>query len=142
MPRELPLFAYGTLLSGSLVPEIGRLLRRRVTSLGPARLRGRLHDQGGYPGLVCAPPGGGWVSGEMLELEDPLDTLARLDRYEGFDPARAHAGEYVRVIRRVESNGAEHAAWVYLLNTDRVRPGPRIAAGDWRRYRQRRAKAG
>jgi gamma-glutamylcyclotransferase (GGCT)/AIG2-like uncharacterized protein YtfP len=116
MPRELPLFAYGTLLSGSLVPEIGRLLRRRVTSLGPARLRGRLHDQGGYPGLVCAPPGGGWVSGEMLELEDPLDTLARLDRYEGFDPARAHAGEYVRVIRRVESNGglpAQHRPGAY-----------------------------
>jgi gamma-glutamylcyclotransferase (GGCT)/AIG2-like uncharacterized protein YtfP len=136
MPAELPLFAYGTLLTGALDPAIDRLLARDAVSLGPARLRGRLHDQGGYPGLVDTPAAGGWVRGELLDLADPPRTLATLDRYEGFDPTHPKAGEFIRTIRRVESAGAASDAWVYLLNVRRVRPGPRIVGGDWRRYRR------
>ncbi len=133
MTADLPLFAYGTLLTGALDPAIDRLLACGVTRLGEARLRGRLHDQGGYPGLVEA--NGGWVHGKLLRLTKPV--LATLDRYEGFDPARPQAGEFVRVMRRVEVADESIDAWVYLLNTRRARPGPRIVGGDWRRYRNR-----
>ena len=136
MEAELPLFAYGTLLTGALDPALDRLLARGATRLGKARLRGRLHDQGGYPGLVNDPAAGGWVRGELLALADPARTLVALDRYEGFDPARPQAGEFVRVMRRVEFAGTGCDAWVYLLNVRRVRPGPRIVGGDWRRYRR------
>ena len=137
MPAELPLFAYGTLLTGALDPAIDRLLARGIARLGEARLRGRLHDQGDYPGLVDGPAADGWVRGELLTLADPPRTLTTLDRYEGFDPARPQAGEFVRAIRPVEYAGAVRDAWVYLLNARRVRPGPRIVGGDWRRFRGR-----
>ena len=136
MPAELPLFAYGTLLTGALDPAIDRLLARDAMSLGPARLRGWLHDQGGYPGLVLAD--GGPVRGELLAFGDLAGALALLDRYEAFDPRRPHAGEYIRAVGQVDAGGAPTDAWVYLLNVRRVRPGPRIVGGDWRRYLHRR----
>lgn len=129
---DLPLFAYGTLLTGALDPAIDRLL---VRQLGTARLRGRLHDQGGYPGLLCGPTNGGWVHGVLFALDEPARTLARLDRYEGYDTTRPQAGEFIRVMRRVVTADAPRDAWVYLLNPRRSRPGPRITGGDWRRYR-------
>jgi len=132
---DLPLFAYGTLLTGALELAVKRLLARQARKLGVARLHGRLHDQGGYPGLVCGPATGAWARGELLALADPARMLATLDRYEGFDPARPQAGEFVRTIRRVERAGGTCEVWVYLLNVRRVRPGPRIVGGDWRRYR-------
>ncbi len=140
MPAERPLFAYGTLLTGALDPGVDRRLARDARRLGPARMRGRLHDQGGYPGLL---DGDGWVAGALLCLDAASATLALLDRYEGFDPARPAAGEFVRVTRPVFAQPSETAveAWVYLLNPARVRPGRRIAGGDWRRYRQRRPAA-
>ena len=131
--EALPLFAYGTLLTGALDPAIRRLLEHATQRLGPARVRGRLHDQGGYPGLLLG--GSGWVHGELLTLADPERALALLDRYEGFDPARPRAGEYLRVTVSVERlpDGAAQPARTYLLNPARGRPGPRIPGGDWTR---------
>ena len=133
MPAELPLFAYGTLLTGALDPAIDRLLARDAVSLGPARLRGRLHDQGGYPGMLET--GHGWIQGELLEFANPSRALAQLDHYEGYNPGRPRAGDFIRELRQVETGSVMRDAWVYVLNTHRVRPGPRISDGNWRRYR-------
>ena len=129
----LPLFAYGTLLTGALDPTVRRLVAHHTVRLGPARIHGRLHDQGGYPGLLLG--GSGWVHGELLGLADPERALVLLDRYEGFDSARPLAGEYLRVTVSVERlpDGATQPVWTYLLNPSRARPGPRIPCGDWTR---------
>lgn len=135
MADDLPLFAYGTLLTGARDPGIRRLVARATRRLGPARVRGRLHDQGGYPGLVGTGSETCWVRGVLLELVGRGHALRLLDGYEGFDPSRPNAGEYVRVALPVERlPGYETVtAWTYLLNIRRVRPGPRIVGGDWRR---------
>ncbi|MBM3865165.1 MAG: gamma-glutamylcyclotransferase [Verrucomicrobia bacterium] len=73
------LFVYGTLQRGRV--NHGQLAGQRY--LGPARtVPGfRLHDLGGYPGLVPHPATPIGVTGEVWAVE--AAALARLDAFEG-----------------------------------------------------------
>ncbi|MBM3843867.1 MAG: gamma-glutamylcyclotransferase [Verrucomicrobia bacterium] len=72
------LFVYGTLQRGRV--NHGQLADQRF--VGPARtVPGfRLHDLGGYPGLVPHPATPAGVTGEVWAVEEPA--LARLDAFE------------------------------------------------------------
>lgn len=73
------LFVYGSLMEGFFNYE--KIFLGKVLSRTPARVRGLLYHQTrkGYPAMI---PGGGWVKGELLELEDFPRLLAASDGIE------------------------------------------------------------
>lgn len=97
------LFAYGTLQ----VPEVQQDLVGRKFEMRPAELQGHacftVRGQW-YPAAI--PQVGGLVHGQLLG-DVALETLQRLDRYEG--------EQYRRVLLQVHCDGVQHEAWCYLL---------------------------
>ena len=86
----------------------------QVTFVGHARIQGRLFDLGEYPGLVLSCDPGLSVRGEVYALTNPLETLSRLDDYEGCGPNDTTPHEFERVERDVVlDSGAISKAWVY-----------------------------
>ena len=100
-----------------------RMIAGRATFLGAGRVRGRMVDLRGYPGLIA---GAGSVHGELYRLHD-AELLRALDREEGYNFERRRAGVSL-------SDGRRSTAWVY-----RYRGQPHRAAlipdGDYRRAR-------
>lgn len=129
------LFVYGTLMS-HLEGGMGKRVRARLAaecrSLGPAHVTGLLYDLGRYPGLVAgAAAGAGAVQGELLELRDPPQTLAWLDRYEGIVEGWARSCEYDRRIVTAElASGEPVTAWVYNYRGP-VHAARQITSGMW-----------
>jgi gamma-glutamylcyclotransferase (GGCT)/AIG2-like uncharacterized protein YtfP len=116
------LFVYGTLRS-TFSNRYARLLRREGALVGPARVRGRLYDLGGYPALRPAQGHEQWVTGEIYILRNPVPLLTKLDAYEGpaYPRVRTHA---------VLDEGRSVPAWLYEYR--RALPeGRRIASGDY-----------
>lgn len=128
------LFVYGTLRPADTT-RMGLPMRQRLlsegTHVGAAWFPGILLNLGEYPGLIEDGTGSG-VQGDVISLRDPVSTWPWLDAYEGIDPTRPGAGEYVRAVRtvRLAPSGETASAWVYIL---RQRPGqPQIiSSGDW-----------
>ena len=97
--KPLLLFAYGSLLGGHTGDRcVDRLLAGRLVLRCRAWTWGRLYQVRGYP--VLLPAAGRHpaqrVHGAILQGRLSDAELRCLDRYEGFDPARPHAGIYVR----------------------------------------------
>lgn len=107
--RALPLFVYGTLMSGEVE-------HARVVSRGrKARIRGRLLAlPAGYPGAIA---GEGTIHGELADVED----WAALDAYEGAPS----------LFRRVVVRASREHAWAYFYAGSLEGASP-IASGDWR----------
>jgi gamma-glutamylcyclotransferase (GGCT)/AIG2-like uncharacterized protein YtfP len=118
------LFIYGTLHPDRAPAEIASTVAL-LRPLGPATLRGQLHNLGPYPGLLL--PGEEIVHGELFAL--PEDRLLRarvwqeLDAYEDFRPESPETSLFTRVLTRVTlPNGETQQAWVYLFNQPVSRP--------------------
>ncbi len=125
------LFVYGTLRPAVDLPRIRHLVAR-LRLIGTGRLPGRLVYLGSYPGAVVATTEADttFIVGEILELTDET-ILADIDDYEGFDPQRPQAGEYVRGMREVElADGTRFECWVYELREVPPHAVP-IAGGDY-----------
>ena len=121
------IFVYGTLL---------RSLERAhwlapAQFLGMARVRGRLHDLGSYPGLL---EGTGWVLGELYAID--AKTGLELDRVEGFDPSDVAGSLYRRTPIQVQliATGETLTAETYVYNQS-VPEDSLIEHGDYRRLR-------
>jgi gamma-glutamylcyclotransferase (GGCT)/AIG2-like uncharacterized protein YtfP len=121
---HLPLFVYGTLMSGQPAHKrlAGSMLR-----LEKAQLQGvSLHVVSWYP---LAAPGDGEVHGEVVWLrsEGYAELLTALDAYEG--------DEYTRVVRSVRIPGGDTiSCWVYLATAATAARYPRVPDGDWRTH--------
>lgn len=129
------LFAYGTLLSGALEPQIAQLLRRQCR-LGPrARIRGRLLDLGDYPGAVKTDAADDWVQGQLIELLTPARCWPLLDSYEGYSAEHPEGSLYLRerVQAQVLPGQAVLECWVYWLRRP-PQGAPSVPHGDWQRY--------
>lgn len=100
-----------------------RLLAQSAAFLGPGRVRGRLVDLGGYPGLI---DGRGSVKGEVYRLDDP-QLLAVLDREEGYNFDRRRTTVTL-------TRGRRARAWVYRYRGSQHR-AVLIPDGDYRRAR-------
>lgn len=113
-PRDLPLFAYGTLVE----PEFaGRLLERPVDP-EPARLLDfELLRVESMPVASVFDAPGETVDGRLYRGLEPGD-WERLDRYEG-----VHEGLYVRIVGRVVAEGkdASEPAFVYVATEKTLR---------------------
>ncbi len=131
MTSESPyLFVYGTLRQASDHSSHG-LLEEGAQLIGPARLKGRLYEIDGYPGVVPADSEAEQVAGELYRLLEPAVVLAALDDYEEAGEGYPQPREYRRCRITVElENGTELVAWCYLYN--RPTAGLRwIPGGDW-----------
>src|ERR1700722_17924104 len=95
------LFAYGTLQPGLAPTKIARVAAR-LRTVGEGFVRGVLYDLGGYPGAVADPNAKSKILGTVMELPEDEDVLARLDKYEGFDPQSPQTSEYIRERQTVE----------------------------------------
>lgn len=129
------LFVYGTLLSGAqdtLGAAMRVRLQREAKIVAAASSPGRLFDLGAYPGMVEAEPRDrDLVSGEVLELRDPVATFRWLDRYEDVDPDEPAAGLYRRVPHlALWHDGQTSRCWVYALNAAPAH-GVNIQSGCW-----------
>jgi gamma-glutamylcyclotransferase (GGCT)/AIG2-like uncharacterized protein YtfP len=131
MAKNLPFFAYGTLLPGQ--PNYP-LWQAAILSQRPATFpNGRLHDVGPYPILLEGGPNP--VKGMVIAIEPAAyeAILARLDYLEGYTPAAPDGCLYCRVARPVNltDSGEIVEAWLYLGQTAAAPPFPLIASGDW-----------
>jgi len=137
------LFAYGTLLSGALEPEVDVVLRRHCR-LGPAAtVAGYLLDLGEYPGALPARTPGQRVRGHLLELLAPARCLPLFDQYEGFDPAAPSASLYLRerVSATLDEDRERVDCWIYWLRR-KPRAARIIPGGDWMAYVESRRRGG
>ena len=117
------LFVYGTLRPALARGEPATLVQG-LPCLGPATVRGTLHDLGDYPGLVA---GEGLVHGDLLAVAT-ADQLVALDAYEECGGPRPL---FVRTrAAATRPDGSVVAAWVYLFarSVGTARP---IAGGDY-----------
>ncbi len=124
---------YGTLCAGE--PAHARFrLGESLTLAGRRVVPGTLYDLGPYPGLVLD---GGSGHAELYRIDD-ASALARLDRYEGYDPRNPAASLFVRtrlhVARHAHSSAGRLAAWVYVYNGS-VAGCPAIQ-GSWAAHRR------
>lgn len=131
----LVLFVYGTLRTGGC-NDIGRF-GPHSRLIGPARVHGRLHDLGPYPGMVLGGPH--WVLGELHWIEPPIEPL--LDELEEVWPQRS--GEYRRnrVLAFVPADGGHRlcSALTYEMDSRCAQAWPVIDSGDWFTHLARRA---
>jgi gamma-glutamylcyclotransferase (GGCT)/AIG2-like uncharacterized protein YtfP len=126
------LFAYGTLQPGLAPTKIARLAAK-LRPVGEGFVRGVLYDLGGYPGAVADPGAKARIAGTVMELPDDEDVLARLDRYEGFDPNAPGTSEYIRERQAVElKTGGTVECWFYRYNRE-PREAPHVENGAWGR---------
>jgi gamma-glutamylcyclotransferase (GGCT)/AIG2-like uncharacterized protein YtfP len=129
------LFVYGTLrLGGS--NDIRRF-GPHSRLVGPARVQGRLHDLGPYPGMVLGGPA--WVWGELHLIEPAIEPA--LDDLEEVWPQRSGVYRRTRVLAFFESGGVSQrcSALAYEMDRRCAQAWPMIEGGDWLTHVGRRA---
>ncbi len=128
------LVVYGTLVTSHAHPQ-GNRLRAEALFLGAATIAGRLFRISWYPGLRPPERSTDIVHGEVYDLNDPANTLAWLDEYEGISQggSSAAAGDaYTREERTViMADGTPRHAFVYLYHRPRT-SDVLIPDGRWR----------
>ena len=127
------LFVYGTLRQDVPNSKFARLLEGEATLRARGRMKGRLFDLGNYPGFVISADDDDttWVQGEVYLLDNPRETLARLDDYEGCGADDPPPHPYERIEREVTlEEGGRTSAWVYVYRR-RVDPAKEIRSGDY-----------
>ncbi len=114
------LFVYGTLLP-ELAPAGMQKIVRQLEFINAGCVGGRLYDLGEYPGAVIDTASESVIIGKLFRLPEPMEVLARLDEYEGFDQASPDDSLFRRVSGEVTLAGARKiAGWIYVLNRCRT----------------------
>lgn len=134
------LFVYGTLMPGQAPACVADLVGQ-FSVVGPASVRGTLHDLGEYPGLVllddARPSDGPKAFGHLVDVPDADPALLRrLDGYEGYDPAAPVRSLFRRVRTVAElADGKTVDCQTYVYNLVPP-PGRRVVGGDWLAHRR------
>jgi gamma-glutamylcyclotransferase (GGCT)/AIG2-like uncharacterized protein YtfP len=100
------------------------MLADRALLVGAARVPGRLHDLGPYPGAVPSDQLDQWIHGEVHRFEDP-HLLPPLDEYEGAEFERA------TVSAEMEDGAGVIQCWIYWYVGGGAGAGRVIVSGDW-----------
>jgi len=116
---------YGTLRKGNGNYKYTGM-RTGAKFLGEETVQGTLYHLGGFPGLTqeASPVP---VTVEVYKLLDPALGV-RLDRLEGYKPAKPEGSMYIRA-KTVTNSGRE--AFIYYYNSLRVPARRVILSGDW-----------
>ncbi len=119
----IPLFVYGTLLSGA---ENHEKVEPYVIRIRSGKVKGRLVDAGGYPALLLDTIET-LVVGEWIDLKH--GALPVLDEFEGYYGV-GKVNDYERVwLRDAE---IDEEGWVYIWRSDRGCKS--IQEGDWLKH--------
>ena len=135
------LFTYGTLMLTTGIAAVDAATRDAGAVLGRGHIAGLLFDLGEYPGAVPLPgpqspeEDAPKVWGRLIRLRDPAAFFRVIDAYEGFDPARRAASEFVRAEASVflEPGGQRLFCQVYYYNFP-IQGRPAIPGGDYLAY--------
>lgn len=112
------LFVYGTLRRNAKCSQHASLLHS-ANFVAEASYQARLYLVDYYPGAVASDSAKDRVIGEVYQLIEPSQTLAKLDQYEGCGEGFAVPTEYLRLVQQVRlSSGEIVDAWVYVYNQD------------------------
>jgi gamma-glutamylcyclotransferase (GGCT)/AIG2-like uncharacterized protein YtfP len=125
MNAHLPLFVYGTLLTGQPAFDLIAAASIRAASARVAGLS--MYNVGRYP---MATPGAGELIGELHWLYTQLyaQLLVDLKAYEGPEYTRR------RCLARLVEDNTSVEAWVFVGEQAYGARFPAIAHGDWRRW--------
>jgi gamma-glutamylcyclotransferase (GGCT)/AIG2-like uncharacterized protein YtfP len=128
-------FVYGSLREG--LYNYQRCLTGRVEKMIPAQLKGyELYSvYGSYPAMVQSQPQDE-VTGELMILKEDQyeDTMATLDRLEGYREGDDRHSMYLRQVKEVLlENGQYVEAYVYVWNRS-TRGLAKVDGGDWKPY--------
>lgn len=132
MSEKLPLFLYGTLLSGTGVSAIDRLVRRSLRPLARAYVPGRLYDLRSCPAALPEAGSRARIHGRLFALRRGPWLLAHLDHYEdcGLAFNRVIATAYTVPGRQPQP------CWIYRYARP-VNGRPTIVTGDYLAHRLR-----
>ena len=108
------LFVYGTLRNHE-ENEMALYLKERANYAGTGSIVAKLHDLGGYPGLILAGNFNDLVIGDIYEIKNE-EVFAKLDFYENAWPLINENPEYVRKELFVTHNENKIKCWVYVYN--------------------------
>lgn len=122
-------FVYGSLLSG--MGNNGLLRSSKYLGKATTSPEFQMLDIGWFPGVV-EDPSGIAIHGEVYEVSD--ETLARLDRLEGFRSHDPENGLYNR--KTIETPFGE--AIIYIYNNHLSRDKNFVTNGDWRTHYNRK----
>lgn len=124
------LFVYGTLLPAFNKP-LCNWLKEHSEPVSEGYMSGLLYKVADYPGAVYILHSVTKVYGLVVKMNDPVNVLSHLDRYEGVNAESPDQGEYVRQIVTINGfDGVKRKCWVYLYNYD-VRHLELIKSGDY-----------
>ena len=127
------LFVYGTLRPGHAPDEIADVVGS-LKPIGEGSIKGTRYDLGDYPAVPHRGTAGGKVQGQVFELPENPEALARLDHYEEYDPTRPNHSLFRRTrVNVTKTDGTRLSSWVYLYN----KPIPKRAM--FRKTLQKRA---
>lgn len=118
------LFVYGSLRRGC-DNDMARMLAAASDWLGPAHIRGRLHQVDWYPALIID-SAADRVEGDLFRLHDAHATLSLLDHYEECTPAFPEPWEFLRIRAEIEGLDGPVRAWIYRYNRDILLPAAPI----------------
>lgn len=133
------LFVYGSLMEGFF--NYQKALVGKIISRKRAYTKGELFhiENKGYPALI---EGSNKIYGELLELPDEEQLLAKLDKIENFNNISDFDNEYIREIAeiQIENQSISIQAYVYKYNLDancnRLDNLVPVKSGMWREHMQ------
>lgn len=120
---------YGLLKQGAAGAPAHLDFPRHGEFLGPCRFRGRMHDLGGYPGVV---PGDGTCHGVLYRL-DAARLARQMDEFEDIRPDDPKGSLYRREKTDILEESGQPAgtqAWVYIYN-QKADGYPVLEDGNW-----------
>lgn len=110
----LQLFVYGSLRSG-FRSDAYNYITQYFTFVGPARVKGKLYDNGVYP-VAVATTEDKFITGELYRLKNPAEfswAFEQIDDYEGLHVEPGEAALYNREPAVVYIDNTEIISWIY-----------------------------
>jgi len=125
------LFVYGTLLDER--NPFALYLKNSCSLYKKGKIKGKLFDLGEYPGAILQAAGEQFVHGSIFLMDNPDETLKKIDDYEGFGSAHLQPNEFIRELTEVETDDEPLLCWAYLYNKP-VDGHWHIDSGDYMKY--------
>jgi gamma-glutamylcyclotransferase (GGCT)/AIG2-like uncharacterized protein YtfP len=130
--KILPLFVYGTLMTG--FGNYFGLLRGRHDDVKPATIKGKMYSAGMFPMVI---DGDDTIVGQLIYIPEKYFTsvIRDCDRLEGFYPSGDYNLYDRKIVTATLEDGSTVDAWSYI-SKERSSMSLRkpVVSGDWRAY--------
>ena len=120
------IFVYGTLMEGESRHSLLENKSLKVSEVSTCK--GKLLHISDFPGMIYDVDSN--ITGELYRCKAISQTLAKLDRIEGFYGYEFEDSLFIRIISKIQVRGEFVWAWTYLFNGE---SGDEITSGDWRK---------